>query len=744
MNLAHRLLTICLFIAACSTKLHAQKPSSAVDRQWSIILDQAKQEDKLIIIDFYTSWCGPCKMMDAHVFPDRAVGKTLQDHYLVLKLDAETDALGKVLAARYIVRSYPTFLIIDPSLKVRSMDAGYKSAPLFNKWLVGAVQQPQQHLSGFSSNKYLNYPDFYLSSFGPRSEQKKADTTAVEKYLDRQKDLFSETSWAVLRTYEIPAKYLQHFKENYSTYKRKFGSSLESKMAYALFPDLRAAIAAKNVDAFVEVLNQIPKYFDEPGKQQSTYLFNIPRQPDFYQMKVNFLDTCQYIDADIRLSSAMGLLMRNDLPSEQQRKVTTWVLDYPAISSSQDASTLFTLALAYHYLGDTDKMRTAFEKAKALTPEENKEMTAYLSRIIMPENKYQLKGEFKDTTTSGMAFLSFYREGKLHNDTAAVNNGFFTFSGITEGPQQAYLRFESDVEKRNSSKSVDARSLYLDRGTVTLVIEDSIQTAHISGPVITTEHELYKSIVSPYDQHLRELQTAYQKLSSDQKKDKEFVSSLEAKIQNVKQAKEEAQLSYVKANPNSFFSIQAITDIAGYRIDVDKIQPLVNLLSPALRESKAGQELARTIESAKATEIGESAPAFTLFDSHDKQVSLSDYMGGYVLVDFWASWCAPCRAENPTLVKAYDKYKNNNFTIVGVSIDKEKDRDKWLKAIQDDKMNWPQLIDSSQGSDNSSADKYGVRAIPSNYLIGPDGKIIAKNLRGEALDMELRKLLLKK
>lgn len=743
MKLIHKILTIC-FIVVCSIALHAQKPTTAVDQRWNQILDEAKQKDKLILIDFYTSWCGPCKMMDAQVFPDPMVSKTLQDHYLVLKLDAETDALGKVLAARYIVRSYPTFLILEPSLKVRSMSAGYKAAPVFNEWLAGTMQGSQEYLTGFSQKKYLKYPDFYLDSFGPNSEQKKVDTSSVKNYLDKQKDLFSETSWAVLRTYEMPDKYLQHFKENFNIYKSKYGSSLESKMAYALFPDLKAAIDAKNVSAFVDVLNQIPKYFDNPGKQQSTYLFNIPQQEDFYNMKVNFLDTCQYMDQDIRLSSAMGLLMQEQLQPEQQKKVTKWVIDYPNIEKSQDPSTLLNLALAHHYVGDTQQAISNFEKAKGLTPQESQKMVEYIGRIIFPENKYQLKGQFRDTTASGKAYLSFYRDGKLQNDTTKVQNGVFVFSGTTEGPQQAYLRFKSDVKKSDSPKGVDARSLYLDRGTVTLDIKDSVHTAIIGGVGINLEYARYNNIVAPYDQILRELEDNYRKLSPDQKKDKELVSTLEAKMNSIKQAKKDAQIAYLKMNPNSFFSLQAITDIGGARIDVAKIQPLVDILSPALQNSKDGLALTQLIKATKATEVGQIAPAFTLNDSNNKSVSLSDYTGRYILVDFWASWCGPCRAENPTLVKAYEKYKNNNFTIVGISIDREQDREKWIRAIQDDKMTWPQLIDTPTGAVNNVSDKYGIKAIPSNYLIDPNGKIIAKNLRGNAVDSELQKVLLKK
>jgi peroxiredoxin len=132
------------------------------------------------------------------------------------------------------------------------------------------------------------------------------------------------------------------------------------------------------------------------------------------------------------------------------------------------------------------------------------------------------------------------------------------------------------------------------------------------------------------------------------------------------------------------------------------------------------------------------APDFTMNDTTGNPVSLSSFRGKYVLVDFWASWCGPCRAENPNVVKAYNEYKGKNFTILGVSLDKTKDA--WEKAIKDDHLAWNQVSDL-QYWDNAAAKLYGVQAIPANFLIGPDGKIVAKNLRGDALENELSKIL---
>ncbi|MCH5599730.1 peroxiredoxin family protein [Niabella ginsengisoli] len=125
--------------------------------------------------------------------------------------------------------------------------------------------------------------------------------------------------------------------------------------------------------------------------------------------------------------------------------------------------------------------------------------------------------------------------------------------------------------------------------------------------------------------------------------------------------------------------------------------------------------------------VGKPAPEFTLPDVNGHPVALSSFKGKYVLLDFWASWCKPCRIENPNVVEAYNKFKNKNFTVVGVSLDQAKEP--WLKAIKDDQLNWPQLSDL-QFWESPVVSLYGFEGIPFNVLIDPQGKIIAEGLRG--------------
>jgi len=138
--------------------------------------------------------------------------------------------------------------------------------------------------------------------------------------------------------------------------------------------------------------------------------------------------------------------------------------------------------------------------------------------------------------------------------------------------------------------------------------------------------------------------------------------------------------------------------------------------------------------------VGKEAPDFAMPDINGKEVKLSSFKGKYVLVDFWASWCPPCRSENPNLVKTYNQFKDKNFTVLGVSLDRPGQRDKWLKAINDDQLTWTNISDLKDWN-SSVVSLYGFDGIPFNILVDPQGIVIAEKLRGSSLEDKLAQIL---
>jgi peroxiredoxin len=227
-----------------------------------------------------------------------------------------------------------------------------------------------------------------------------------------------------------------------------------------------------------------------------------------------------------------------------------------------------------------------------------------------------------------------------------------------------------------------------------------------------------------------------------EKKDEE-VKALSEKVKQLdQQRKNEVFGNFIRNNPSSPMTLFALNNYSGYRIEPDEVEPLFNIISDKVKSSWSGKEFAGRLEGAKRTKIGSYATDFTQNDTSGVPVALSSFKGKYVLVDFWASWCGPCRQENPNLVKAFEKHKEQNFTVLGVSLDNTDGKEKWLKAIRKDGLAWTNVSDLKYFN-NAAAKLYGITAIPRNLLIDPDGKIVATDLRGEALEKKLAELLVK-
>lgn len=321
--------------------------------------------------------------------------------------------------------------------------------------------------------------------------------------------------------------------------------------------------------------------------------------------------------------------------------------------------------------------------------------------------------------------ITYQNEGTRTVDSLQVSDGKFSFSDTLTHPTRALLWVGDQRAIR----------VYMENSDITVKGNiDSLSNVKIEGSNVHKDYERHRESRPEFSENSHQIRKKLSKAEEQGNIEKQ--EALAAKLDSINTVLNEYNREFVRNNPDSFFSLQLI-DRMTESTEYDVLKPLYANLSEEIKNSYLGQEIGETIENVA---IGAEAPGFTLPNMKGESVSLSDYRGQYVLVDFWASWCKPCRAEHPHYVEAYENFKDENFTILSVSVDESKED--WKKAIEEDNLTWTQVCDTDGLRESDIAEMYEVRGIPMNFLLNPQGKIVAKDLRGNELERKLRKVFL--
>jgi peroxiredoxin len=362
--------------------------------------------------------------------------------------------------------------------------------------------------------------------------------------------------------------------------------------------------------------------------------------------------------------------------------------------------------------------------------------------VLAQTNAQQQKVVFKGTTDTAYngKLLILYNKATGDHDSVAVVNGAFEISVPYKEPTR-YM-FYSKYEKEKKGGYSPFGILINKPGVIHL--KANMESFTSSVVLDAPENLLYAQFVKegmPAKQHIQDQLSekfgadVMSHLNQKDPKYPEIIKYFNDLSEANNQAETERLAAFIKIHPDSFAAVYLLNSMVS-NIPGSKSHALYQQLGANYKETSYAKNILKIIDAKSITAIGKIAPDFEQPDTAGKMVKLSDFKGQYVLVDFWASWCIPCREENPNVVKAYQQFHDKGFTVLSVSLDQPGKKTAWLNAIHHDQLTWTQVSDLKFWN-NAVAKLYGIQAIPQNFLLNKEGKIIAVNIKGEELNKKL-------
>lgn len=354
------------------------------------------------------------------------------------------------------------------------------------------------------------------------------------------------------------------------------------------------------------------------------------------------------------------------------------------------------------------------------------------------DNEYLISGTATGIDNGKTAILQVQNEmGPVSKDTVKIENGKFEFKGkATDGPEIGFILLEN---VQNGMVP-----FILENGEINIIIDkDTVQKSKISGTKNNEKFQEYNDGSNTIYKKMVAFQKANQQKFMDAQKANDTVTMNALRKENLVFQKDMDKFSvtFAEKNPDVFLSSLLLENfIARQSLEPAKIEKLYNALGSDVKKTKSGVRVNDFIKSQKAVTIGSAAPNFSAPNPEGKNVSLKESLGKVTIIDFWASWCGPCRAENPNVVALYNEFHSKGLNIIGVSLDK--DAAKWKEAIAKDKLAWTH-VSNLKFWDDAIAKRYNVKSIPATFILDASGNIVAKDLRGAELKAKIAELLAK-
>ncbi|WP_445715816.1 redoxin domain-containing protein [Flavobacterium sp.] len=352
----------------------------------------------------------------------------------------------------------------------------------------------------------------------------------------------------------------------------------------------------------------------------------------------------------------------------------------------------------------------------------------------LKDNEFVISGTADGIENGKKVFLEIQTEsGSIPKDTAIVKDGKFELRGVTESIDLGFVRFESNQINL---------PVILEEGKITLnIVKDSLHKSTLGGTKNNVKFQKFNTDSRVISEKVMKFEKDNGPImqQAQMSQDTVTVNRLMREYKVFQNEMNEYSKKFIKENPNAYLSVLLLENfLMRQYLTTDEVKTYFESLDKSLHETKSGKKIKTTLDAMTAIVIGKPAPLFSGPSPDGKTVSLKEVMGKVTIIDFWASWCAPCRAENPNVVALYNEFHSKGLNIIGVSLDK--DAAKWKEAIAKDGLVWSHVSNLKFWED-PIAKQYNIQSIPATYILDAKGVIVAKDLRGDELKAKVQELL---